>query len=399
MRYFSPRPHSNCSNIHPIFDMSETKVTTVVSENRDLENPLIVVFLRGGADGLNLVAPVGDDDYFGARPTIGVSSRSALMLDDFFGFNPLMPNLARLYKEGMMSIIHCAGSEDQTRSHFEAQDIMDHGGKVAGGWLGRYLLATQPSNGQRSPLSAVAIGTRLPENLRGAPSAAAVRSIKDFSLGENTENVRNLLGKLYSNSPTDSLKNTGQTTVAVLERISALTSRKYVADNGAEYSDNSFSRGMREIAQLVKGKVGLEVAAIDLDGWDSHLTQPALMDPNVKQLDAGLSAFCKDLGDAMKRTTVVVMTEFGRRVRENSALGTDHGRGSVMFVLGADHQGAKIHAKWPGLKSTSLVGPGDLPVLTNYRNVIAPLLSRISPDVDLARVFPDFKIDPLPLFG
>ncbi|MGK0188268.1 MAG: hypothetical protein ACI9R3_004060 [Verrucomicrobiales bacterium] len=379
--------------------MSETKVTTVVSENRDQEKAIVVVFLRGGADGLNLVAPVGDDDYFGARPTIGIGSRSALMLDDFFGLNPLMPDLVPLYKEGMMSIIHCAGSEDQTRSHFEAQDIMDHGGHVAGGWLGRYLLATQPADGNRSPLSAIAIGSRLPENLRGAPSAAAVRSIKDFSLGKKTEHVRDLLGKLYGIAPSESLQNAGRSSVAVLKRIAALTDVEYKPTNGATYGDDSFSKGMREIAQLVKGKVGLEAAAIDLDGWDSHLTQPALMDPNVEKLNAGLSAFCQDLGDAMKRTTVVVMTEFGRRVKENSALGTDHGRGSVMFVLGGNHSGGKLHANWPGLKSEYLVGPGDLPVLTNYRDVIAPLLTRITPDLDMSKVFPDFSLDPLPLFG
>ena len=379
--------------------MPETKVTTVVSENRDRDQTLVVVFLRGGADGLNLVAPVGDDDYFGARPTIGISSRSAVMLDDFFGLNPLMVDLAPLYKEGIMSVVHCVGSEDQTRSHFEAQDRMDHGGTVAGGWLGRYLLATQPADGQRSPLSAVAIGSRLPENLRGAPSAAAMRSIKDFSLGENTDKVRDLLGQLYAASPTETLRTSGRSSVAVLKRIAELTSAQYAASNGASYEDDEFSSGMREIAQLIKGRVGLEAAAIDLNGWDSHLTQPAVMDPEIRRLNAGLSAFCKDLGKAMERTTVVVMTEFGRRVRENSALGTDHGRGSVMFVLGGGHRGGTIHAQWPGLKAESLVGPGDLPVLTNYRNVLTPLLKKISPDVDLSAVFPEFALDPLPLFG
>ncbi|MDA0814005.1 MAG: DUF1501 domain-containing protein [Verrucomicrobia bacterium] len=379
--------------------MSETKVTTVVSENRDQDRSLVVVFLRGGADGLNLVAPVGDDDYFGARPTIGIGSRSAVMLNDFFGLNPLMDGLAPLYKEGMMSIVHCVGSEDQTRSHFEAQDIMDHGGNVAGGWLGRYLLATQPADGQRSPLSAVAIGSRLPENLRGAPAAAAMRSIKDFSLGEKTDEVRDLLGRLYAKSPIESLNAAGSSSVAVLKRIAELTSTDYAPSNSASYEDDEFSSGMREIAQLIKGRVGLEAAAIDLNGWDSHLTQPAVMDPEIKRLNAGLSAFCKDLGKAMERTTVVVMTEFGRRVRENSALGTDHGRGSVMFVLGGGHKGGTIHVDWPGPKAESLVGPGDLPVLTNYLNVLAPILKKISAEVDLSAVFPEFALAPLPLFG
>ena len=379
--------------------MSETKVTTLVSENRDTEHTLVVVFLRGGADGLNLVAPVGDDDYFRARPTIRIRARNTLMLNDFFGLNPLMKDLLPLYKNGMMSIVHCVGSEDQSRSHFEAQDMMDHGGLVAGGWLGRYLLSIQPADGHRSPLSAVAIGSRLPESLRGAPAAAAIRSIKDFSLGKKTEHVRDLLGKLYTASNSKILQQSGSSAVSALKRIEAMASGEYTPGNGAAYENDSFSKGMRQLAQLIKGRVGLEAAAIDLNGWDSHLTQPAVMDPEITRLNAGLSAFCKDLGDGMNRTTVVVMTEFGRRVQENSALGTDHGRGSVMFVLGGGHNGGTIHAKWPGLKPDVLEGPGDLPVLTNYRDVLAPVLSNITDEVDFSRVFPDFELNPLPLFS
>lgn len=381
--------------------MPETKVTSVVSGNRDKEQTLVAVFLRGGADGLNLVAPVGDDDYHRARPTIGVRSGSARMLDDFFGLHPLLANLVPLYREGLMSVVHCVGSEDQTRSHFEAQDIMDHGGNVAGGWLGRYLRATQPTDGHRSPLSAVAIGSTLPESLRGAPSASAIRSISDFSLGSNTATVRDLLGELYRTSAPPALQNAGRSAVAALQRIDAMIHTKYLPAHGAEYAGDAFSSGLRQIAQLIKGRVGLEAATIDIGNWDSHLTQSAIMDPQIRWLNAGLSAFCRDLGEDLQRTSIVVMTEFGRRVQENSALGTDHGRGSVMLVLGGGHKGGTIHGRssWPGLKQDALEEPGDLPVLINYRNVLTPILTHISSDIDLTQVFPDFPLKPLPLFG
>ena len=379
--------------------MAETNVTTVVSGEENREQTLIVVFLRGGADGLNLVAPVEDDDYFRSRPTIGLGAGRVLKLDDLFGLNPLMTDLMPLYKEGLMSIVHCVGSEDGTRSHFEAQDLMDHGGLVAGGWLGRYLRATQPRDGDRSPLSAVAIGTRIPENLRGAPSATAIRNIEEFSLGKKAKHVGGLLGKLYENAPSELLQRSGAATMAALEKIDTLTSSDYKPSNGAEYGDDSFSKGMRQIAQLIKARVGVEAATLDLGGWDSHLTSSAVMDPEIRRLNSGLSAFCNDMGKEMSSTTVVVMTEFGRRVQENSALGTDHGRGSVMFVLGGGHKGGRIRVDWPGLKAEVLEGPGDLPVLTNYRDVIAPILTHISPDVTLESVFPQFKLQPLNLFG
>jgi len=371
--------------------MPDPEVTAIVGENRDTEETLIVVFLRGGADGLNLVPPLGDDDYYRARLAIGINSRDAVKIGDFFGLNPKLKDLGPLYSDGLMSIVHCAGSEDQTRSHFEAQDRMEHGGLVAGGWLGRYLLARQPGGGDRSPLSAVAIGSTLPECLRGAPSATAIRSLNDFALGKKTDKVRELLGQLYSTSPSPMLQLAGSSTMKALQRIDRLTSSLYSPANQAVYAEDSFSSGMRQIAQLIKARVGLEAAAIDLGGWDSHLTQSAVMDPEMTKLNAGLAAFCKDMGHkSMERTTIVVMTEFGRRVKENSALGTDHGRGSVMFVLGGDHKGGQVYVDWPGLTSKVLEGPGDLPVLNDYRNVLAPLLKKSSPHVSLEAVFPEF---------
>ena len=152
---------------------------------------------------------------------------------------------------------------------------------------------------------------------------------------------------------------------------------------------------MRLAAQLIKARVGVEAITVDLGGWDSHLSQGPLISPLMRRLANGLAAFRRDLGAAMRQTTVVVMSEFGRRVSENSALGTDHGRGGAMFVLGGDGAEGRVIADWPGLKRDALVGPGDLPVTTDYRDVLIPVLRRHAPGADMARVFPGHKAKPL----
>src|SRR6266446_3209068 len=160
--------------------------------NGDERQTLVVIFLRGGADGLNIVAPLQDDGYYRARPRIAISKGNALPLDDFFGLNPLLKDLAPIYHDGALAIIHAAGSEDDTRSHFEAQDLMEHGGLVGGGWLARFLRAQ--NNLASGPLSAVALGRAVPESLRGAPAAMALQSLDDFSLGADQTRLLDSLG-------------------------------------------------------------------------------------------------------------------------------------------------------------------------------------------------------------
>lgn len=371
----------------------------LLNGNGDHAESLIVVFLRGGADGLALVGPLEDDDYYSARPRLALSKQQALKLDGFFGLNPLLRELHPIYESGEMAIVHCAGSEDDTRSHFEAQDLMEHAGLVAGGWLGRFL--RQRSAGPRtspSALAAVAIGKELPECLRGAPSTAVIGSVDDFSLGVGTGGLVRELGRLYS-SHHDALGNAARDTLKALERMENLRTTTYRPDHGAEYGNDSFARGLKEVARLVKARVGLEAASVDLGGWDSHFTQGTLIDPLMTRLAKGLAAFHRDLGPQMARTTVVVMTEFGRRVRENASFGTDHGRGSVMFVMGGGVKGGRVMGQWPGLKGEALEGPGDLPVMHNYRNVLAPVLARLGAANHLNDIFPEFQVQPLELYG
>ena len=209
--------------------------TAIINDNRDTEKPLVVVFLRGGADGLHLVTPHGDDGYYRARPTIGLKKNELLDIDGFFGLHPNLSAILPWWKDGKLSAIHSVGSEDQTRSHFEAQDFMEHGGLAAGGWLGRFL-RVRPDAGE-SPLTAVAIGSQLPECLRGAPSCAAMQSLQDFGLGKYAKPafIQELAG-MYGSTP-DLLGTAGARALAALKKIESLTNDRSAPANGAQYGN------------------------------------------------------------------------------------------------------------------------------------------------------------------
>ena len=379
-----------------------------VTQNRDDKRTLVVVFLRGAADGLTLVAPLGDDNYRKFRPRLAVKREDAVALDGFFGLHANLRALEPAWKDGELCIVHGAGGESDTRSHFEAQELMEHGGPASGGWLGRFLRAVNPTP---NPLSAIALSPTMPEVLSGAPSAAAFESLSDFSLGGRgggkrlPVNFSRELRRLYE-LETDALRDAARNTFDAIARIEAIDPNARPG-NGADYDErDSFARGLRQVAQLIQADVGLDAASVDLGGWDSHFTQQTLIEPLMLRLAKGLAAFRQDLGARMATTTVVVRTEFGRRVAENSAFGTDHGRGSAMFVLGGGVKGGRVFGgsqpqggPWPGLKPEMLEGPGDLPVWNNYRDILSPVLTRHGANADaLGKVFPDFSLNPLPLY-
>ena len=380
---------------------------THISGNRDDKRTLVVVFLRGAADGLTLVAPLGDDNYHRFRPRLAVKPSDAVKLDGFFGLHANLRALEPAWKDGDLCIVHGAGGESDTRSHFEAQELMEHGGPASGGWLARFLRAVNPSP---NPLSAVALAPMLPELLSGAPAAAAFESLAEFSLGGRGRankvpaSFPRELRRLYE-LETDGLRDAARNTFDAIARIEVIDPQARPG-NGASYDErDSFAGGLRQVAQLIKADVGLDTASVDLGGWDSHFTQQTYIGPLMLRLANGLAAFRQDLGARMATTTVVVMTEFGRRVAENSAFGTDHGRGSAMFVLGGSVKGGRVFGglqpggPWPGLKPEMLEGPGDLPVWNNYRNVLAPVLTRHGAPADMARIFPDYDLKPLPLYS
>src|SRR5258705_6724120 len=359
---------------------------------------LVAVFLRGAADGLALGPPVADDDYHRARPRLAIREGEGLRLDGFFALDPGLAELLPLFQAGQLSIVHACGGDDDTRSHFEAQDLMEHAGtSVAGGWIGRWLRAA----GESGPLSALAFGPQLAESLRGAPSATALESLEELRPGDDTPALRASLAELYRGD--ELLGASALSALDAAARLPELGRQTYAPEYGASYPTAAagdvarrFGSSLGRIAQLLKARLGVRAATLDLEGFDTHFLQGTALAPRLRALALGLSAFARDLGPLLATTSVVVMTEFGRRVGENGSLGTDHGRGGVFFVLGGGTSGG-VHCRWPGLSEGSLIGPGDLPVVHDYRDALAAVLSRHGAGADLASIFPGRVLAPLPV--
>jgi uncharacterized protein (DUF1501 family) len=369
--------------------MDQTR--TWIDGNRDNAKTLVVIFLRGGADGLTLVPPIGDDSYHRARPQLGVAASEALRLDDLFGLNPALAPLHRIYQEAGLAVVHAAGSEDDTHSHFEAQDFMEHGGHAAGGWIGRWLRAC--GKDAAYPLAAVAFGKTAPESLRGAPSSFVLDSFDAFAFRE-ADRYLDALGVLYA-AETDDLGEAGHQALTTVRQLATLHDRTYLPTPGAIYPDSDFGGNLRRLAQLIKARIGLRAATVDLGGWDSHFAQSPLITPLMRELGQGIGALYADLSELIHQTTLVVMTEFGRRVYENASLGTDHGSGSIMLLAGSGVVGGKVIADWRELNDSALFGPGDVPVTTNYRDVLAPILQQHHADAELGTVFPGYELKPV----
>lgn len=372
---------------------------------------LVSLFLRGGADGLNIVPPFSDDGYLRSRPTIGLavpgkSANAALDLDGFFGLHPALAPLLPLYKDGLLALVHAAGSGDQSRSHFAAMAAMERGladdkPGAPTGWLGRYLAIPPPGGGSPSPLRAVAFSSTLPDALRGWAGASALDSLADFRL-DLPRPAQAALAALYNTSnKNDAVTQAGRETLRVLNTLRRLDAAHYRPARGARYPASALGEGLKQTACLIKGRVGLEIACLDRGGWDTHVGQGgatgwlALQLADVAQ---SLAAFAVDLGgEALSgRVTIVVQTEFGRRVGENSGLGTDHGRASVMLLAGAGVRGGRVFARWPGVAYADLEPPGDLRVTTDYRDVLAEVVShRLSAGRSAEDVFPGFTPRPV----
>ena len=386
------------------------------------ERTLVCVFLRGAADTLNMVVPYGDDQYYKSRPTLAIPAPSqnkendvtGLRLDDFYSFHPKLRPLLPAFNEGRLGVVQAVGTDNPTGSHFEAQDQMEHGeayGRIiGGGWLGRYLRTR--SGVDLTPLSAVAIGSTIPESLRSAPTASAMESIDEVQIKtplSDTGAVSSALSAMYR-AETGVVGESGKTTLDLLKRVEKLRGAEYKPEGGAVYLDDSFSQGLKEVSRLVKARVGLEVACVDLGGWDTHFFQGGASGQQAEligQLASGLAAFDADLINYRGRVTTLVMTEFGRRVYENGSLGTDHGRGFAMFAMGHGINGGSIHGKWPGLaeedapgsNTLNIAGPSGLKVLFDYRSVLAEVLSSSLGSGDVNQVFPNFHPEPVGLVG
>jgi uncharacterized protein (DUF1501 family) len=367
---------------------------------------LVVVFLRGAADVLNMIVPHGESAYYAARPTLNVprpdqtsapQSARAIDLDGFFGLHPALRGLLPAWQEKHLAIIHACGAPDESRSHFRAMELMERGVEdergPASGWIGRHLATL--NNGNRSPLRAIGLGTLTQRSLSGAVPVTALRSIADFHLGGDAravEHMRAALSSLYAGA--EPLSIVGQETLDILDTLHALDPLGYSPTSDLQYPASDFGMGLRQVAMLIKAEVGLEVAAIDLGGWDTHFAQggsDGLMAGLLRDLADGLAAFHADLFEYANRLTIVVMSEFGRRLAENASLGTDHGHGSAMLLLGGNVLGGQVHGQWPGLAEGQLVGPGDLAVTTDYRDVLAEVCVKRLNNRAVAEIFPNYS--------
>lgn len=354
----------------------------------------MVVFQRGGADGLQLVVPYGEGRYFDLRPAIALPGPGAeggvLDLDGFFGLHPSLAPLLPAWEAGELAIVHAAGAPDDTRSHFEAQDHMDAGvldkGLLVDGWLNRHLQALE---GAGTPFQAVGIGNALPLSLQGAAPALGLSSVEGFDLLAPPDAygpLRKALLSLYGGTT-----RLDDEAVRAFEAIDGLQGAvDEIPEPAAAYPASPFGLQLATVAQLVKADLGLEVATVDIGGWDHHDRQNQQLAPLAADFAASLAAFREDLGADFGRVTVVTMTEFGRRVAENGSAGTDHGHGSVMLALGGGVLGGRVVGDWPGLSEQALYR-GDLAITTDFRTVLSEALRYRRGVSDVAGVFPGFE--------
>jgi uncharacterized protein (DUF1501 family) len=364
---------------------------------------LVAVFQRGAVDGLSMVPPHGDAGYLASRPSIGLQkprggdAERAIDLDGFFAFHPGLAPLAGLWDGRQLAIVHACGSPDTTRSHFDAQDYMETGTpgvkSTSDGWLAR---ATTALPEVQSPLRAVAMGPALPRILRGPTGAVSMQSLDRFDVRAPVDQATARRGfeSLYEQGVQDLLHGTGRETFEAVKMLRRANAARIPPANGAEYPRGRFGDSMRQIAQLIKADIGLEVAFADMQGWDTHVGQGAEQGQlalRLREFGGALAAFARDLGDRMEEVVVLSMSEFGRTVAENGNRGTDHGHATAMLVLGGDVRGGKVYGRWPGLAREHLFEGRDLAVTTDFRALFSEVATRHLGVAASAPLFPGWR--------
>jgi len=364
---------------------------------------LVVIFQRGAADGLNIVVPHGERAYYAMRPSINIPRKEVIDLDGFFGLHPSLASFQPLWDQRHLAIVHAAGSPDPTRSHFDAQDFMESGTPglkaTADGWLNR-ALHSAPAMTDKSAFRAISLGPALPRILTGQERAVAVNNINDFGVGGRNPNatpIANTFEAMYDQSVDSVLHGTGQETFDAVKMLKSADPAKYKPAPGADYPRGRFSDSLKQLAQLIKANLGVQVAFADIGGWDHHVNEGSTQGQiaNVlREFSQSLSAFWIDLGDLADDTVVVTMSEFGRTARENGNRGTDHGHANVMFVMGGPVKGGKVYGQWPGLDQSQLYEGRDLALTTDFRRVVGEAVARHLGNSDLKSVFPGFANTP-----
>ena len=368
---------------------------------------LIAIFQRGAVDGLNMIVPFGEREYYRARPSIAIGAPgsgpdAALDLDGFFAFHPRLAPLGPLFDAKQLAIVHACGSPDLTRSHFDAQDYMETATpgvkRTPDGWLNRYLHAREHQHA--TPFRAVALAPQLPRSLQGTAPALAIGQIDRFGIrGQAAGTVASSFEREYAAAADRALNATSREAFSAVRMLRRAEPGRYPPANGAAYPASGFGMALRQIAQLVKAEVGLEVAFAESGNWDHHANEGSATGLIANRLDdfaRGIAALVRDLGDRMQDVVIVTMSEFGRSVAENGSRGTDHGHGNAMLVIGANVQGGRVYGRWPGLAPEHRHERRDLAITTDFRAVFAEVVRRHLRLADTSRVFPGFT-PPAPL--
>jgi uncharacterized protein (DUF1501 family) len=376
--------------------MAGARLTNVAFAQQDTPtDTLVVVFLRGGWDALNVVPPMEGDDrgfYEKARPDIKISN--LLRLNDQFGMHPALAPLQGLYQDGKMAIVHAVGLNYDTRSHFDAQEFIELGTpgskNTTSGWITRHL----QGSGVSSILPALST-SGAPSSLLNFVPTVNLNDPGDFSQWDNglAGSQQVALRQMYSGDTL--LHRAGLRTLESMSIVSPLVEQEYQPSNGASYNDDELSLQLKTVARMIKLEAGLRVATVDYGGWDTHEYETdgdgGYIAELLGNLASGLSNFYLDLDSGYTdRLSVVIISEFGRRLVQNEDYGTDHGHGSIMFTLGGGVNGGQIYGAWPGLHNDQLYDHADLAITTDYRQVMSELLTRRLGNTDIGTVFPGY---------
>jgi len=381
----------------------------IASTPAEGKKQLVVLFQRGAADGLNIVVPFAEPNYYRLRPTIAIpqpkhgGAETALDLDGFFGLHPSLAPLVPMFQKSQLAIVHAAGSPDPTRSHFDAQDYMESGTPgvkaTEDGWLDRAIGTIPEENA--SPFRAVAMGANLPRMLWGSTGAIALPDLRQFKVQPQSAAMANVVQggfeAMYAQSVDHALHGTGTETFEAIDLLKKIDVSKYPPENGADYPKSPLGQRLQQIGVMLKAKIGTEVVFVDCGGWDNHVNEGGVqgqLSNLLKDLGQTLAAFHQDMGDRMGEVVVVTMSEFGRTAKENGNRGTDHGHANCMFVMGGAVKGGRVYGKWPGLENHQLNEGRDLALTTDFRTVVGEILTKHNRVKQLNAVFPGFDNNP-----